>query len=62
MLDVLAMHALRHILERAHRFIARLALGVARIRESEERDIRCEALHYARPEEAARLVEGDDGR
>ena len=61
MLDVLAVHALRDILERAHGLVARLALGEARIREREERDVRCEALHHARPEEAARLVQGDDG-
>ena len=61
MLHVLAVHALRDILERAHRFVARLALGKARVGELEQRDVRREALHHARAEEAARLVHGDDG-
>ena len=61
MLDVLAVYPLRDILERAHRLVPRLALGVARVRQREERDVRCEALHHARSEEAARLVKGDDG-
>ena len=62
MLDVLAVHALRDVLECAHCLVAGLALRVARVDEREERDVRCEALHHACAEEAARLVDGDDGR
>ena len=59
---VFAVHALRHVLERAHRLVARLPLGEARIGQLEERDVRCEALHHARAEEPARLVQRDAPR
>ena len=57
---VLAVHALRHVLERAHRVGARLALEKAEKRELEQRDRRQESLGGARAEELARLVQHED--
>src|SRR6185312_9837898 len=56
-LDVFAVDALRHILERAHCLVARLLLREASERQLEQRDVRREPLHHARAEKAARLVE-----
>ena len=54
---VVAVHALRHVLERAHGLFARLALEEADVGELEQRDRRREALRRARAEQLPRLVE-----
>jgi hypothetical protein len=47
------MHALRHVLERPHGILARLALAESHVRQLEQRDRRQEALGGARAEHLA---------
>ena len=51
------MHALRHVLERAHRFLARIPLEEADVGELEQRDGGQKALGRARAEHLSGLVE-----
>ena len=57
LLRVFAVHALRHVLERPHRFLPRLLLRKAREGELEQGGGRRQAFRRARAEELARLVE-----
>src|SRR5205085_507032 len=59
---VLSVHALRHVLERAYGFLARLALPQPRERQLEQRDRRREALDDSRAEDLARLGEREHRR
>ena len=56
---VLAVHALRHVLERAHRLVARFSLRQSRVPELEQRDERREALDGSRAEHLLLFVERD---
>jgi hypothetical protein len=49
------VHVLRHLLQRAHRLLALLALPEARHAQLEQRDRREEAVEHPRAEDPARL-------
>ncbi len=57
---VFRVHAVRDVLQRAHRLLSRLALEKAQVGELEQGDRGCEALGGPRAEELARLVQRDD--